>query len=76
MTKKAPQKSLDRWTKQDWTTESGKPSGKTGEAYAPKKTIDALRGTKKLARANAVKRLAKKSGKQHARHGLHKGKKR
>tara|TARA_R100001440_G_scaffold59873_2_gene79605 strand:+ start:4087 stop:4458 length:372 start_codon:yes stop_codon:yes gene_type:complete len=74
--KKGSKNKLSKWTKQKWTTESGKPSGKTGEVYAPKKTIDALRGTKKLARANAVKRLAKKAGKQYAKHGLHKGKKR
>ena len=33
--KKKSQKSLDRWTKQKWRTPSGKPSGKTGEVYAP-----------------------------------------
>ena len=34
------QKSLKKWTKQKWTTPSGKPSGKTGEVYA--QTIDQL----------------------------------
>ncbi|WP_339863043.1 hypothetical protein [Thalassospira alkalitolerans] len=74
------QKSLSKWTKQKWTTASGKPSGKTGEAYAPKKTIDALKSTekgrKKLSEANRKKREASKKGKQFASHGLHKGKKR
>jgi len=77
---KKSQKSLKRWTKQKWTTASGKPSGKTGEVYAPKKTIEKLKSTKagrkKLAAANRKKRAATKKGKQHASHGLHKGKKR
>jgi len=74
--KTAKAKSLDKWTKQEWTTASGKPSRKTGEVYAPKKTIAALKGTKKLAEANKKKRAATKAGKQVAKHGLHKGKKR
>ena len=40
---KKSQKSLKRWTKQKWRTPSGKPSGKTGEVYAPSKTISALK---------------------------------
>ena len=80
MALRKPQKSLKKWTKQKWTTPSGKPSGKTGEVYAPKKTIDKLKSTaagrKKLAAANRKKRQATAKGKQHARHGLHKGKKR
>lgn len=74
------QKSLKKWTKQKWRTPSGKPSGKTGEVYAPSATIQKLKSTpagrKKLAEANKKKRAATKAGKQHARHGLHKGKKR
>lgn len=77
MGKAASQKSLDRWSKQKWTTASGKPSGETGEVYAPKKTIEKLKsspkGKKTLAAANAKKR---KSTKQYVSHGLHKGKKR
>ena len=76
MAKKDPQKSIDEWTKQEWTTASGKRSQDTGEVYAPKSTIESLRGTAKLARANEVKRRATKAGQQHAKHGLHKGKKR
>ena len=80
MAKKAPQKSLDKWTSQKWTTASGKPSAKTGEVYAPAKTISKLKSTpagrKKLAAANKKKRQATKQGKQYAKHGLHKGKKR
>lgn len=80
MAMKKSQKSLRRWTKQKWRTPSGKPSGKTGEIYAPARTIAALKGTKagrkKLAAANRKKRAATKKGKTTARHGLHKGKKR
>jgi hypothetical protein len=80
MAKTARQKSLDRWTKQKWRTPSGKKSSETGEVYAPAKTIAKLKSTpsgrKKLAAANAKKRKATKKGKQHAKHNLHKGKKR
>ena len=80
MAKAKSQKSLDRWTKQDWRTPSGKKSSETGEVYAPAKTIAKLKSTtagkKKLAAANEKKRAATKEGKQHASHGLHKGKKR
>ena len=75
---KKSQKSLKKWTDQKWTTASGKKSSDTGEVYAPKKTIDRLKSSKKgrskLARANRIKREATAKGKQHARHGLHKGK--
>ena len=84
MVKTKQQKSLNRWTKQKWRTASGKPSTQgskaTGEVYAPSKTISKLKSTaggrKKLAAANKKKRAATKAGKQHAKHGLHKGKKR
>ena len=80
MALKKTQKSLKKWTKQKWTTPSGKKSSETGEVYAPKKTIQKLKSTaagrKKLAAANKKKREATAKGKQHARHGLHKGKKR
>lgn len=75
------QKSLKRWTKQEWTTPSGKPSVQgpkaTGEVYAPKRAIEKLRsspgGMAKLASATAKKRAASREGKQFARHGLHEG---
>ena len=80
MALKKSQKSLKRWTKQEWRTPSGKPSGKTGEVYAPAKAIKKLKSTeagkKKLAAANKKKREATAKGKQYAKHGLHKGKKR
>jgi hypothetical protein len=64
---KKPQKSLVAWTKQEWTTKSGKPStqGKdaTGERYLPKKAIQAL-SSEEYARTSAAKRAATKAGKQ------------
>jgi hypothetical protein len=64
---KKPQKSLVAWTKQDWTTKSGKPStqGKdaTGERYLPKKAIQAL-SSEEYARTSAAKKAATKAGKQ------------
>ena len=80
MALKKTQKSLKKWTKQKWRTASGKKSSETGEVYAPAATIRKLKSTaagrKKLAATNKKKRAATKAGKQHARHGLHKGKKR
>jgi len=80
MALKKSQKSLKRWTKQKWRTPSGKKSSETGEVYAPAATIKKLKSTSKgrskLAAANKKKRAAIAKGKQHAKHGLHKGKKR
>ena len=80
MALKKSQKSLNKWTKQKWRTPSGKKSSETGEVYAPAATIKKLKSTakgkKKLAAANKKKRAATAKGKQHAKHGLHKGKKR
>ena len=80
MALKKSQKSLKRWTKQKWRTPSGKKSSETGEVYAHSKTIKKLKSTKKgiskLAAANRKKRAATRAGKQHASHGLHKGKNR
>jgi hypothetical protein len=80
MALKKSQKSLKRWSKQKWTTASGKKSSETGEVYAPKATIKKLKSTaagrRKLAAANKKKRAATAKGKQYAKHGLHKGKKR
>tara|TARA_Y100001973_G_C5174814_1_gene321214 strand:+ start:1290 stop:1532 length:243 start_codon:yes stop_codon:yes gene_type:complete len=80
MALKKSQQSLKRWTDQKWRTASGKKSSETGEVYAPEATIKSLKSTKKgrrkLAAANKKKREATRKGKQHAKHGLHKGKKR
>ena len=65
---KKPQKSLKKWTREQWGTKSGKPStqGKnaTGERYLPKKAREAL--TKKEYTATSkAKREGTKKGKQH-----------
>ena len=40
--RKSADNSLVKWTEQDWTTKSGKPSSETGERYLPRKAIEAL----------------------------------
>lgn len=57
------QQSLSKWTKQEWTTKSGKPSSKTGERYLPKKAIKAL-SPSEYAATTAAKRKGKAQGKQ------------
>lgn len=53
MPKAAPQKSLDKWTKEEWTTSDGKPS-KGKKRYLPKKAWSALTPAEKRA-TNAAK---------------------
>ena len=64
---KAPQKSLKRWTKEDWGTASGKPSTQgpkaTGERYLPKKAREALSPAEYAATTKA-KREGTRKGKQ------------
>ena len=55
--------SLDKWTKQDWGTKSGKPSGKTGERYLPKKAREAL-SPQEYGASTRAKRKDTKQGKQ------------
>ena len=61
------QKSLSKWTKEDWGTKSGKPSTQgskaTGERYLPKKARQAL-SKKEYAATSAKKRQDTRSGKQ------------
>ena len=61
------QKSLSKWTKEDWGTKSGKPStqGKkaTGERYLPKKARKAL-SDKEYKATSRKKRADTKKGKQ------------
>lgn len=57
------QKSMTKWTKEDWGTKSGKPSGKTGERYLPKKARDALSPAEYAATTRA-KREGTRKGKQ------------
>jgi len=69
MALRKPQKSLKKWTKEEWGTKSGKPStqGKkaTGERYLPKKAREAL-SDKEYATTSAKKREDTKKGKQHS----------
>jgi hypothetical protein len=53
MAKAAPQKSLDKWTKEKWTTSDGKPS-KGKRRYLPEKAWSSLSPAEKKA-TNAAK---------------------
>ena len=65
--KTSGQKSLSKWTKEDWGTKSGKPSvqGKkaTGERYLPKTKRDAM-SKKEYEATTRKKRADLKKGKQ------------
>lgn len=61
--KKKPTNKLAKWTKEKWTTKSGKPSSKTGERYLPKKAIKAL-SSKEYAATTKAKRKGTAAGKQ------------
>ena len=61
--KTAAQKSLSKWGREDWGTRSGKPSGKTGERYLPKKARESLSPAEYAATTRA-KREGTKAGKQ------------
>ena len=64
---KPSQRSLNKWTKEEWGTKSGKPStqgGKaTGERYLPKAAREALTD-KEYAATSAAKRKGTMAGKQ------------
>tara|TARA_R100001463_G_scaffold98907_1_gene153396 strand:- start:1510 stop:1755 length:246 start_codon:yes stop_codon:yes gene_type:complete len=66
MARRAPQKSLQRWTRQKWRTKSGKKSSKTGERYLPEAAIKAL-SDKEYAATTAAKRRGTRKGKQFVR---------
>jgi hypothetical protein len=62
MAKAKSQQSLDKWTKEEWTTSDGKPSnGK--KRYLPKKAMEALTPAEKAA-TNKAKAKGNKAGKQ------------
>lgn len=61
--KSGAQKSLSKWTSEDWGTGSGKPSGETGERYLPKAAREALTPAE-LGATNRAKREATSAGKQ------------
>ena len=67
MALKKSQKSLRKWTKEEWGTKSGKPSTQgskaTGERYLPKKAREALT-KKEYAATSRKKRKDTKAGKQ------------
>lgn len=67
---KKPQKSLKKWTKEEWGTKSGKPSTQgpkaTGERYLPKKARQALSASEYAATSKA-KREGMAKGKQHVK---------
>lgn len=67
MALKKPQKSLKKWTKEDWGTKSGKPSTQgskaTGERYLPKKARESL-SAKEYAATTKKKRKDTAAGKQ------------
>ena len=58
-----PQRSLKAWTKQKWTTKSGKPSSQTGERYLPEKAIKAL-SPQEYAATTKAKRQGSAKGQQ------------
>mgnify|MGYP003111097119 CR=1 FL=1 len=64
------QKSIKRWTDQEWGTKSGKPSTQgakaTGERYAPKAAIKAM-SPEEYAATTAKKRKDTAAGKQHSK---------
>jgi hypothetical protein len=59
--------SLSKWTREEWTTKSGKPSTQgsqaTGERYLPKKAIQSM-SSEEYARTTAAKRAGRAAGKQ------------
>lgn len=67
---KKSQKSLKKWTQEEWGTKSGKPSVQgskaTGERYLPKKAREALSASEYAATTKAKKK-AIAAGKQHAK---------
>jgi hypothetical protein len=68
--KTSNQKSLSKWTREEWGTKSGKPStqGKkaTGERYLPKKARESLSASE-YASTTAAKRKGTAQGKQFVR---------
>lgn len=70
MALKKPQRSLKKWTKEEWGTKSGKPSTQgskaTGERYLPKKARESLT-SEEYAATSRKKRTDTKAGKQHSK---------
>ena len=60
---RTPQKSLHRWTKERWRTNSGRPSLQTGERYLPTSAWKRLTPMQKAA-TNRLKKRGMKKGRQ------------
>lgn len=60
---KSSSNKLSKWTREDWNTLSGKPSGETGERYLPKKARESLSPAEYAATTKA-KREGTAQGKQ------------
>lgn len=58
------QRSLVKWTKQDWGTKSGKKSSETGERYLPKAAREAL-SPQEYAATTKAKRKGTAKGEQY-----------
>jgi hypothetical protein len=63
MSLKKSQKSLKKWTGQNWRTKSGKPSLQTGERYLPSSAIAAL-SPQEYAATTRAKREGMRKGEQ------------
>jgi hypothetical protein len=57
--------SLREWTREDWDTKSGKPSGETGERYLSKHARESL-SDEEYARTTRKKRTDSRRGQQHS----------
>ena len=66
MALKKSQKSLKKWSKQNWRTKSGRPSAETGERYLPSAAIKAL-SPQEYAATTRKKRKDTAAGKQHSK---------
>ncbi len=60
---KTPDNHLAEWTREEWGTKSGHPSGETGERYLPKQAIEHLSDSE-YRRTTAKKRADTAKGKQ------------
>jgi len=60
---KSKSNALDKWTREDWRTKSGRPSLETGERYLPAKAIKSL-SAREYARTTEEKRKGLKRGQQ------------
>ena len=63
---KAADNHLSQWTREEWGTESGEQSGKTGERYLPKQARKAL-DKSEYDRTTAKKRADSAKGRQHSK---------